>query len=88
MTNTTQKQALEVFCYKFISTLGPEIIFIFSVYPPDDPTSYWKIPASGAYNWVAFDLGSEYTLTGVRIAGWYVQGSQRHALRPSLIPRL
>jgi len=37
----------------------------------DDPTTYWKIPASGAYNWVAFDLGSEYTLTGVRITGWY-----------------
>jgi len=36
----------------------------------NDPTTYWKIPASGAYNWVAFDLGSEYTLTGVRITGW------------------
>ncbi|XP_064399757.1 ankyrin repeat and sterile alpha motif domain-containing protein 1B-like isoform X1 [Halichondria panicea] len=34
----------------------------------NDPISYWKIPAAGAYNWVAVDLGSEYTLTGVRIA--------------------
>lgn len=44
-------------------------LFIFDA---DDSLSYWKIPAAGAYNWVAFDLGSEYTLTGVRIAGWYV----------------
>ena len=42
------------------------------LYIPDDSTTYWKIPAAGAYNWVAFDLGSEYTITGVRISGWYV----------------
>ncbi|XP_003384014.3 PREDICTED: uncharacterized protein LOC100638887 isoform X2 [Amphimedon queenslandica] len=35
-----------------------------------DPFSYWMIPAPGAYNWVAFDLGANYTLTGVRIYGW------------------
>ena len=38
----------------------------------DDETSYWKIPAAGAYSWVAFDLGSKYTLTGIRLAGWFV----------------
>ena len=41
------------------------------VSPADDETTYWKIPAAGAYSWVAFDLGSEYTLTGLRLAGWY-----------------
>jgi ankyrin repeat protein len=35
-----------------------------------DPNSYWLIPAPGAYNWVAFDFGSEYVLTGLRIHGW------------------
>ena len=39
---------------------------------PDDDNTYWKIPAAGAYTWVAFDLGSEYTLTGLRLAGWCV----------------
>ena len=38
----------------------------------DDECTYWKIPAAGAYSWVAFDLGSEFTLTGLRLAGWYV----------------
>ena len=57
---------------------------------PDDSTTYWKIPAAGAYNWVAFDLGSEYTITGIRISGWYV--AQVTTLRlitvlcPSLCP--
>ncbi len=37
----------------------------------DDETTYWKIPAAGAYTWVAFDLGSEYTLTKLRLTGWY-----------------
>ena len=36
----------------------------------DDPYTYWKIPDSGGYNWVAFDLETKYTLTGVRISGW------------------
>jgi ankyrin repeat protein len=36
----------------------------------NDSLTYWKIPGSGGYNWVAFDLGSKYTLTGVRISGW------------------
>jgi len=48
-----------------------DVSFCFSCVS-DDPTTYWKIPAAGAYTWVAFDLGSEYTLTGVRLAGWYV----------------
>ncbi|CAI8031605.1 Ankyrin repeat and sterile alpha motif domain-containing protein 1B [Geodia barretti] len=36
----------------------------------NDSYSYWKIPDSGGYNWVAFDLGSKYTLTGIRLSGW------------------
>lgn len=36
----------------------------------NDPTTYWKIPAAGAYSWVNFDLGGEYTLSGIRISGW------------------
>ena len=37
----------------------------------DDSYTYWKIPGSGGYNWVAFDFGSKYTLTGIRLSGWY-----------------
>jgi ankyrin repeat protein len=36
----------------------------------NDSYTYWKIPDSGGYNWVAFDLGSKYTLTGIRLSGW------------------
>ena len=39
-------------------------------HPLDDSYTYWKIPDSGGYNWVAFDLGSAYTLTGIRLSGW------------------
>ena len=53
-----------------IVTALPSYLILYII--PDDSTTYWKIPAAGAYNWVAFDLGSEYTITGVRISGWYV----------------
>lgn len=38
----------------------------------EDPKTYWKIPSAGGHHWVAFDLGSEFTITGVRLFGWAV----------------